>query len=295
MPVTDGVLALEEGSGSVFVDLSNWLKFEVAGPDARTWLNDLVTNRVDDVGYHQSRRTLFLDRTGRIQADFHVLGMRDGALLLVQDPHQPQAVIGLLDRYVLSSDVTLLARTLDFALLGSPNSGGAVNSLECWMPSVLGSGLDRLIPAEDRQRERASHGGDRIEATEQDLEIWRIRRGDPRFGVDFGPESLPAEAGLDQLVDTTKGCFLGQESVAKVRNLGRPPRLVLPFETQERVYPMAQVTADGEPVGRVTSVAPLHEGDGTACIGWIRWEARDADLVVDGTFPLSPRRPASSR
>src|SRR5207249_630126 len=117
---------------------------EVAGRDARRWLNDLVTNRVDDVDYQRSRRTLFLDRTGRIQADFHVLGMRDGSLLLVQPPHQPESVIGLLDRYVLSSEVTLTARTLDFALFSSPNAGDAVLIVECWMPSVLGKGLDLL-------------------------------------------------------------------------------------------------------------------------------------------------------
>jgi hypothetical protein len=78
--------------------------------------------------------------------------------------------------------------------------------------------------------------------------------------------------------------------VAKVRNLGHPPRLVAPFEAPDRVYPMAQITADGEPVGRVTSVAPLDEEPGTACIGWVRWEARDAELAVDGSFSLSPRR-----
>jgi folate-binding protein YgfZ len=292
MTVSAAVHALEGGSTSVFADLSNWLKFEVSGPDARNWLNDLVTNRVDDIGHQQSRRSLFLDRTGRIQADFHVLGMRDGSLLLVQDPHQPDTIVGLLDRYVLSSEVTLEARTLDFALVSTPNTGEAVVALEGWWPSVLGSGLDRLVPAEDRQRERAAHGDGWIEATEQDLEVWRIRQGRPRFGVDFGEEWLPSEAGagFEDLIDTTKGCFLGQESVAKVRNLGHPPRLVLPFEAPDRVYPMAQITADGEPVGRVTSVAPLDAEPGTACIGWIRWEARDAELAVDGSFSLSPRR-----
>ena len=288
MPMTDAVRTLEGDEGSVFADLSNWLKFEVAGPDARTWLNDLVTNRVDDVEHGQSRRTLLLDRSGRIKADFHVLGMRDGSLLLVQDPHQPAAVIGLLERYVLSSDVALDSRTLDFGLFSSPTAGGAVVALECWMPSVLGSGLDRLPPTEDVRRERSAHET-WIEATGEDLEVWRIRRGVPRFGIDFGDDWLTAEVGLDALIDTTKGCFLGQESVAKVRNLGHPPRLVLPFESPERVYPMAQITANGDPVGRVTSVAQLDDDHGTACIGWVRWDAREADLTVDEGFPLSLR------
>ena len=59
-------------------------------------------------------------------------------------------------------------------------------------------------------------------------ELWRIARGDPRMGVDFEAGSLPAESGLERLIDMTKGCFLGQESVAKIRNLGHPPTVLAP-------------------------------------------------------------------
>jgi folate-binding protein YgfZ len=152
------------------------------------------------------------------------------------------------------------------------------------------------MPGEnDRGLGAVSQDDTLTEATPEDAEVYRIRRGVPRFGVDFAEEWLPSEAGagFEHLIDTTKGCFLGQESVAKVRNLGHPPRLVLPFEAPDRVYPMARITVDGEQVGRVTSVAPLDEEPGTACIGWVRWEARDAELAVDGSFSLSPRRPGA--
>ena len=58
------------------------------------------------------------------------------------------------------------------------------------------------------------------------VEVWRIRAGRPRMGADFDRTAIPAEAGLEALIDTTKGCFLGQESVARVRNLGHPPRVL---------------------------------------------------------------------
>jgi folate-binding protein YgfZ len=100
--------------------------------------------------------------------------------------------------------------------------------------------------------------------------------------VDFGDDWLPSEAGLDDLVDTTKGCFLGQESVAKVRNLGHPPRVIQSLVASDPVSPMAVLmTEDGAPVGRITSVAPNDDGS-TACIGWVRWEARDARLETEG-------------
>ncbi len=278
--------ALEGRPHPVFADLSNWLKFGIAGSDARQWLNDLVTRRVDDLEAHQTRRTLLLDRTGRIKADVHVLGMGDGSLLLVQDPHQPAPIIGLLDRYVLSSDVALTDRTQGLALFSSPHLGHVL-TIEAWMPSVLGSGSDRITPIGDRERERRAHGH-WLEASEHDLEVWRIRRKVPRFGVDFGEDWLPAEAGLDDLIDTTKGCFLGQESVAKVRNLGHPPRIVQAFTSEEAVTPMAAIIAGGEQVGRITSVAPNDDGS-TACIGWVRWGAREARVQAEGGLSLSRR------
>ena len=277
--------ALEGRPHPVFADLSNWLKFGVAESDARQWLNDLVTNRVDDLEAHESRRTLLLDRTGRIKGDVHVLGMQDGSLLIVQNPHQPAPIIGLLDRYVLSSDVRLTDRTHELGLISSPNAGGHVLTLEYWGPSVLGTGLDRVVPAARLDDERAGHR-EWLEATEHDLEVWRIRRGVPRFGVDFGEDWLPAEAGLDDLIDATKGCFLGQESVAKVRNLGHPPRVVQSFGSEESVTPMATITAGGEEVGRITSVAPNDDGS-TACIGWVRWEARESQVRAEGGFSLA--------
>ena len=67
---------------------------------------------------------------------------------------------------------------------------------------------------------------DLVEVGEVTLEVRRIRAGTPRMGIDFGQDALPAEVGLDWTIDTAKGCFLGQESVAKVRNLGHPPRVL---------------------------------------------------------------------
>jgi folate-binding protein YgfZ len=278
--------ALEGRPEPVFADLSNWLKFGIAGSDARRWLNDLVTNRVDDLEAYQSRRTLLLDRTGRIKADVHVLGMRDGSLLIVQDRRQSVPIFGLLDRYVLSSDVDFADRTADLAVFGHPGLGGWTTG-EWWAPSVLGSGADRIVPMTAREDELRRKDG-WLEATEQDLEVWRIRRGAPRFGVDFGDDWLPAEAGFDVLVDTTKGCFLGQESVAKVRNLGHPPRIVQSFSSMESVTPMAAIMAGGEQVGRVTSVAANDDGS-TACIGWVRWDARNAEVMAEGGLTLARR------
>jgi len=92
MPVSEGVRALE--AGTAFAPLPDHRSVAVTGGDAVSWLNDLVTNRVDDIGPNELRRTLFLDRTGRVRADVHVgtTTDRDGTpagLLILQDGVQP--------------------------------------------------------------------------------------------------------------------------------------------------------------------------------------------------------------
>ncbi|HET9249040.1 MAG TPA: tRNA-modifying protein YgfZ, partial [Actinomycetota bacterium] len=120
------------------------------------------------------------------------------------------------------------------------------------------------------------------------LEVWRIRHGIARFPVDLDADSLPAEAGLDRepVIDRTKGCYLGQESVARVRNLGHPPRVVVAVHAEGPVAASAPVRSGGSEVGSVTSVEP---GGGGAAFVRIRWDARDSELTADGGVRLRRR------
>jgi folate-binding protein YgfZ len=128
------------------------------------------------------------------------------------------------------------------------------------------------------------------EVGEDALEVWRIRRGVARFPVDITDASVPAEAELDHLIDLEKGCFLGQESVAKIRNLGHPPVVVRAASSDADVGPGAEVLAGGEVVGQVTSAAALA-GTGTACIVRLRWGAAEAPLATpDGAALRVPER-----
>jgi folate-binding protein YgfZ len=291
MVETAGLRALEEGRA--FVHLSGWRVTAATGADALTWLNDLLTRRLDDIGPDQLRRSLFLDRTGRTRADVYVRVTGDGVgaatgALLFQDPTQPLAIGDLLAPYVLSADVALEDWSGRLALIAVHSGISSVQFME-WPGTRDRMGQFLVTPEDLEAKLDALRGSNGLtEATLQDTEDWRIRRGIPRFGVDFGEDWLPSEAGMDDLVDATKGCFLGQESVARIRNLGHPPRLVVALQSPQRIYPMAEILANGERVGRITSVATLDDGE-TACIGWVRWGAREAELATDGRVRLRAR------
>lgn len=277
------VRALEEGRA--YVDLSGWRKVLVSGADAVSWLNDLVTAGVDGLHEGQSRRSLLLTPTGRIRADFHLVRVPHG-VLLVQDPSQPGPVDSLLEKYVLSADVAMEDATGSLALFSLPGAAEAPGGLPWSRPSVLGSGIDVLVLAERRDETRKALGWTLLPVPDRAVEAWRILRGVPRFPVDVGEDSIPAEAGLEATIDFTKGCFLGQESVARVRNLGHPPWVVLALRSSGQASPGDPVFAGDREVGSVTSAVRAEQG--TAVLARVRWEARRRKLRAAAGDELVP-------
>jgi hypothetical protein len=265
--------------------LLGWRVASIRGTDARGWLHDLVTADVEGLADRGSRRSLLLTPTGRIRADFHVAAV-DGSYLLLQPPEQSERVDEILSPYVLSSDVQIEDRTDRFDLVAILSEAVVIDDPDVVVltPSVVGPGHDLVVPdatsASLLERLRASG---LVEAAPTDLEAWRIRQGTPRMGADFGTDALPAEAGLEDAIDFTKGCFLGQESVARVRNLGHPPRVLVHVGSRAPIAPGASVVSGDVVVGEVTSVgSALHGSD---AIVRIRWDA-DRKRLATAAGPL---------
>jgi len=98
------------------------------------------------------------------------------------------------------------------------------------------------------------------------------------MGADFDERSLPAEAGLEAAIASDKGCFLGQEAVARVRNLGHPPRLLRHLHGRGSITVGEPVFAASNAVGEVTSAA--GDGDGSTVLVRVRWDAATLPLSV---------------
>ena len=275
-----------------FADLSAWTKGLVEGEEARSWLGDLVTADVAGLEPGRAARSLLLSPTGRIRADFTVARL-DRAILLMQAPDQPHPIDRLLAPYVLGSDVALLDRTETLGVVGFPGEAPPPDAPgHRSTPSAVGTGVDLIADGSPDEALEAARAVGMEELDPAALERWRIERGAARFPVDLTEASLPHEAALDHAIDHEKGCYLGQEAVAKVRNLGHPPRVVLAARSGVPVAAGAPVLAGGREVGSVTSVATLDGG--AALILWVRWDARDEELATPGG-PLEIRGPASGR
>lgn len=255
-PFGDQIHALDEDRAAL--PIRRWTATRVGGGDALSWLNDLVTADLERLQPGEVVRSLLLSPTGRIRADL-LITREPGSLLALQTPDQPRSLAELLAPYVLSSDVVLEAADPAAVL-----TGGAKG----W----------RLAP-----QTPPGH----VTVGPEAFEAWRIRRGVARFPVDLDEESLPAEAGLDRepVIDRGKGCYLGQESVAKVRNLGHPTRVVVPATLEGAASAGDLIRSGAQDVGVLTSL------DGANAIVRIRWAARDDSLETDRGTPLSASYP----
>ncbi len=250
--------ALDAGRGAVA--LGGFRALAVRGADAERFLQDLLTADVGVLRPGEATPSLLLGPTGRIRAELHVL-RREGGYLVLQRRDQPRPIGELLGPYVLSSDV-LLEETPPPPLLG--------------------------VPSPRRWRFVAPGEPDLVPVSPAALEAWRIRSGIPRFPVDLDEDSLPAEGGLDDGVTIApdKGCYLGQESVARVRR-GHPTRVVLALRAARPVEPGSPVEAGGETVGVVTS-ADVEGGDDVALLVRVRWGARAAELSAGDVLLRRP-------
>ena len=263
-----------------FLDRSSWRKVRITGSDAVTWLGDLLTADIGALEPGRGSRSLLLTPTGRIRADVQV-ARREDDLVLLQAPEQPEHIGLALSAYVLSSDVSLQDRTNDLALFTVPGRAASLVGIHgATEPSSVGPGIDVLVEAGKPAWRfvQACIAAGLLEAGGDAYEAWRVRRGIARMGADFDERSLPAEAGLEAAIASDKGCFLGQEAVARVRNLGHPPRLLRHLHGPGAIATDEAVFAGPNAVGEITSAA--LDGDGTTVIARVRWDAGVLPLTV---------------
>jgi folate-binding protein YgfZ len=272
-----------------YADCSNWRKIAVSGADAVPWLNDLVSADLEALGVNEGRRSLLLGPTGKVRASFQAVRLAD-SVLLIQDPAEPNPIDALLAPYMLSSDVRIDDRTEAVGLFASPGARGPlVVGVGTWIKgsALDDDGFDLLVDRQDKGAALAALNEYIRPATDGELEAYRIDRGIPRVGVDAGEDDLPQEAGLGSAVAFDKGCYLGQEAMARVRNLGHPRRVLLRVEADAAVEAGDPMFADGDEVGRITSAVRVDQM--TVALASVRWAARESSLRTNEGTELIAR------
>jgi folate-binding protein YgfZ len=243
-----------------------------SGPDAAAYLQSMVSNDIDLAAPGHGVYALLLTPKARVIADLEIFNV-DGGFVLSAPAERRDDVLAALLR-------SRFRRKVDFE-----PSEHAVAWLEV---GENGGGLAVLdTPAGPHMLLAGAHG---VPDGDGAWEIARVEAGLPRFGREFDTETMPAEAGLDDLaVSFTKGCYPGQEPVARLRYRGRANRGLRGLELRgDLPEPGAAVRAGDREVGRVTSpvVSPRH---GPIALAIVRREVADGDEVDAGGTPALVR------
>ncbi|MDN5745428.1 MAG: folate-binding protein [Nocardioidaceae bacterium] len=265
--------ALAAGDG--FVDLSHRDVLRVSGPDRLGWLHSLTTQYFEGLEPGRWISGLVLSPQGHVEHSF--AGVDDGeAFTAHTEPGRAAALVDFLERMKFMMRVEVGEVGNEIAL--------------AWRPGADDSGKYDLVPR-DQLTTYAQAAGPA--AGLWAFEALRIARGEPRFGLDTDDRSIPNEMGWlagEQpwaAVHLDKGCYRGQETVARVHNLGRPPRrlTLLHLDGSENRLPTrgAEVTVDGggRAIGFVGSSARHHEFGPIALAVLKRNTDASAQLVVD--------------
>lgn len=243
----------------------------VAGPDAADYLDRMLTNEVEALGVGESCEALLLTPKGRVIAPMRVVRRADADFLLLTEPEAAEQLSAELQRMRFAAKVEIEPEEhRSYLLLGDVNGG--VPNADYGVPA--GEVLDADPP-------------DLPALGQEELEALRIEAGRPRFGKEIDDSILPAEAGLDEThISFTKGCFPGQEPVARLHYRGHPNRRLRVLEA-ESAEPGAELVWEGKVVGRVTSAV-----SGLA-LAYVRNEVpEDALLELGGTEGYARLRPA---
>lgn len=297
--------ALRESAG--VLDLSFRGRLCVLGADRRIFLNGQVTNNVKDLRTGEGCYAALVTAKGKMESDLNIYCL-ENELLLDFEPGLSAAVQARLEKYIIAEDARIADVSADYSLLSvqGPYAAAVLESLGFAVPqkimgvvhledSALGeiyvtsqprigtTGFDLFVPnaslplAAERLLAAICAVGGRFCGWAA-LEIARIEAGLPRFGQDMDNTNLPPEAGLDsRAVSYSKGCYIGQEVIARIRTYGQVAKslrgLRLPDDLPELPGKGAKLFLGEKEVGFITSAASSPTLPGNIALGYVRREA----------------------
>ncbi|HET8564984.1 MAG TPA: glycine cleavage T C-terminal barrel domain-containing protein [Solirubrobacterales bacterium] len=282
------------------LDRSERGKLVVSGLEAAEYLQGQLTNDVEVLGPGEGCYAALLDRKGHLQGDMRVLRPgEESDLWLDTEPEALEAVRRHLQTYKIGRQVELADVGAERAILSliGPRAveiagSAALPENSCEEVTVGGArclavgtaeGIDLILAAAERDRawETLLAAG-AVEVSVEAAEIRRVESGRPRFGAEMGNETMPAEAGIvERAVSFTKGCYIGQETVARLHYKGKPNRHLRGLKLSAPARPGAVIHLGEKEVGRLGSatVSPLLGPIGLAVL---RREAEPGTTVALG-------------
>lgn len=272
----------------------------VKGADAAEYLQGQLTNDIEALEPERGCYAALLDRKGHLQSDMRVLRLDNGEIWIDLEPAPAPVVLKHLRTYSIGREVEIedvserwaitsligprAAQLAGFEGLGPEHA----QRFREWdgtevLAVATDTGLDLITKAEAATNLAALlEAAGAAEVSEQAAEMIRVESGRPRFGIDMGPESMPAEAAItERAVNFEKGCYIGQEPVARLHYRGKPNRTLRGLRLSAPAKHGDPLRFGDREVGTVGTVC-LSPALGPIALAIVRREADEGDRVEVG-------------
>ena len=289
---------LAAASGTAVHDISYTGRLHATGADTLDLLNRLSTNKVDDLAPGQGAPTILTTDSGRILDLIHVVNVGN-YILIMTSPETQQTTIDWLDKYTIMEELEVEDQTTSEAMLHllGPNS-------RQWLERTVGAALEGLqpygvapaeiagIPVQVIDKPFGAIPGFALLLSNQDApalwkhlvengvtamgaeayETLRVENAVPAYGTEMGEPYNPLEAGLIGSIDFTKGCYIGQEVIARLDTYQKVQKhlVTLRFSAESTPTQGLGLVQDGRVVGRVTSLGSIPNDGHINGLGYVR-------------------------
>ena len=288
--------AVRDG-GAGLIDLSTLRgRIRVSGSEATMFLNGLITNDVKNLAQNRWMPAVFPTVQGRLIGAVRVIRGSGPEFLIDTETASHDAVLKTVSRFTLAGDFKVSDVTKETALLtvqgeraaevvekvfatpvsGLPSNGVVETDVTIIRASHTGeNGFDLFIDSSRKaELQQALETAGAQPIGEDTFEILRVEAGIARFGQDMDETNVVPETNLDDAVSFTKGCYVGQEIIVRIKHRGHPAKKLtqLRFETDQQIEPGAVIrSTENQEIGRVTS-AVVSPKRGSIGLGYVRYE-----------------------
>jgi folate-binding protein YgfZ len=288
------------------LDRSERGKLLVRGPEAAEYLQGQLTNDIEALAPGEGCYAALLDRKGHMQADMRVLRLADDEVWVDTEAEALPSARRHLEMYKVGREVEVEDVTETRALLSLIGPRGAelsgapplpehaseelgIEGIDCLAVGTV-LGIDLISPAGDAERLRAAlAAAGAVEVSPDAVEILRIEAGAPRFGAEMDSSTMPAEADIvATAVNFEKGCYIGQETVARLHYRGKPNRHLRGLRLSAPARPGEALLAGEKELGRIggSCVSPVH---GPIALAILRREAEPGTELSVGEDGVTAR------
>jgi folate-binding protein YgfZ len=273
--------------GAAVFDWSARGTMRVTGPDRLDFLQGMCTAEVKKLPPGAAAYAAFLTNKGAMVADGR-LWNRGEDTVIDTEPGYLSAVREYLEKHLVSEDAELAGADVAVVSVLGPQA----ERLAQGVPSLIGPGVDLLVPRSDLQAalERLAGAG----AVLAGFDAWeraRVEMGVPRHGQDMDEKTIPLEAGLQRAISYDKGCYVGQEVIARATFRGHVNRQLhrLAFGGEAAPAPGALLRSGDREVGRVTSVVKAPDEATWIGLGYVHRDFAEAPLTLESGGPVRIR------